>query len=452
MRMMKDVKKSGPLGQALWVLGTVMLGWVVTGCGPECVDRYDCANKLGSPEEGRRYVCESNQCVVRDIDAPPAPEADAGTSPDAGADAGTPPDETDAGTPPDETDAGTDAGTELTCADLPHDPKLGTLRLRAGFTSAESAPFPTGISAITPLVGSATPVLYGLLGEDKSIFALGTWPNIAASTTPLYPVVAPADQGVTTYLSNYLTSDGTRLLAGYTKGDVSGNLALYDLSSPGDSSYVSSTGNYSVVGVKDTFLVNSLSLEAQGGSTAAIYALKTRSAPFQSSTLATFPAAAQFSGYNALASNGVAVFGYAASTPTDDNPYATTNYLHAVSPATYTSALSAGTSVDLNSADTPEFFKSLDVIYASGFGAGVAIQRGGLDESYNPRTESIVRVPLSPTGSEGKAVNVGDIEPVLDVVDACTRVLLTAPLEEDLLVGVQDKNGRRLVRLQLRTP
>jgi len=456
--MMTDMKKSGSLGQVSWALCSVMLGLLVTGCEPECVDQYDCANKLGRPGAGQRYVCESNQCVARDVDAPPAPAPDAGTSPDAGADAGTPPEEDagtppeeDAGTPPEE-DAGTDAGTGITCADLPHDSKLGTLRLREGFTAAESALFPTGISSITPLTGSATPVLYGLHGEDESIFALGTWPNIAASTTPLYPVVAPADQGVTTYLSNYLASDGTRLLAGYTLGNVTGKLAVYDTATPGDSSYVSSSGNYSAVGVEGTFFINGLGLEGEGGSAAAIYALKTQSAPFQSAKLATFPAAAQYSGYNALASNGVAVFGYSAGTPTDDNPYATTNYLHAVSPATYTSALSAGTSVDLNSADTPELFRSLDVIYASGFGAGVAIQRGGLDEFYNPLTQNIVRVALSPAGSEGKAVTVGDIEPVLDVVDSCTRVLLTAPLSEDLLVGVQDKNGRRLVRLHQRTP
>ncbi len=56
-------------------LGALSLGLLVTGCEPECVDAFDCASK-DSPGEGKRYVCESNRCVVRDI------TPDAGTEPD----------------------------------------------------------------------------------------------------------------------------------------------------------------------------------------------------------------------------------------------------------------------------------------------------------------------------------------------------------------------------------
>ena len=87
------VSRLGRLGLAL---GALSLGLLVTGCQPECVDRFDCANK-DDPGEGKQYVCESERCVVRDV------TPDAGTEP---VDSGTP----DSGTG--NTDAGTDASAE----------------------------------------------------------------------------------------------------------------------------------------------------------------------------------------------------------------------------------------------------------------------------------------------------------------------------------------------------
>ena len=66
---------------------------VGTGCGDECVDRYDCRDKGAAPE-GQQWTCNAdNKCELRSTETPP--EEDAGT--DAGTDAGI--------------DAGTDAGT-----------------------------------------------------------------------------------------------------------------------------------------------------------------------------------------------------------------------------------------------------------------------------------------------------------------------------------------------------
>jgi hypothetical protein len=39
---------------------------VLTGCGEECVDQYDCRNKQGPPPEGKEYQCVRNQCELVD--------------------------------------------------------------------------------------------------------------------------------------------------------------------------------------------------------------------------------------------------------------------------------------------------------------------------------------------------------------------------------------------------
>ena len=121
------------------ILGVLALGLLGTGCQPECVDQFDCLSAHGNPSPGKRYTCQAQRCEQVDLVAPEPGEADAGT--DAGVDAGT-----DAGV-----DAGMDAGTDagVTCADLPHDAKLGTLKLQTGFSVGESATLSGDIIAVT---------------------------------------------------------------------------------------------------------------------------------------------------------------------------------------------------------------------------------------------------------------------------------------------------------------
>jgi hypothetical protein len=435
--MMTEMKKSRSLSHVV-VLGAAAFGLLVTGCGgPECVDRFDCQNNKAPLGAGKQYVCEANTCVVRDI-TPETP----GTGSDAGTDAGTEP-ETDAGTEPE-----TDAGTEPTsCADLSHDAQLGTLQLQPGFSVVESAPLPEHIGAITAVAdaeGSYT--LYGL-NSDESVYALGTWPEVAASTTPLYPIV-PA--GVAqAYVGSYLVSDGVRLMGGYTLADFSGKVAIHEPESD-TPAHVSATGNFSAVGLDGAFLINGLGLEGVSGTGIGVYALKTQSAPFQASKLATFPSAGTFSGFSALATNKIVALGYAYSTPVPGNDYASTNALRAVSPDTYASALTEGTTLDLAGANTPEIYSGLDLRDAAGFGAGVALKRSPSSDDYT-NTRDVARIALTPT-QDGSGVTVGQLQEVLTQGNTCTKVVTMAPLAEDLLVGVQDKNGRRLVRLHAGTP
>ncbi|WP_434384013.1 hypothetical protein [Melittangium boletus] len=450
------MRKSGVLGWMPWAVGAALVSLLASGCAPECETAYDCAQKNG-PLSGQRYVCEAEQCVVRDI-TPPEPVPDAGT-PDAGTpDSGTP----DSGTPDSGTpDSGTpDAGppevvlpapdpapdTGVDCAQAPHDTKLGTLRLEAGFSATESAPLPAGIGAVVALTDSATPAVYGLNGADASLYALGTWPALASSTTLLVSVISPEDKGKTTYLGGYVASDGQRLMAGYTRSDVSGAVALHDTLRAGSASFFSARGNYSVVGTKDVFLINGLGLEGSGFDDAiGVYGFTTGEVTFRGWKLATFPANAEYSGYNARTSTDIAVFGYAQGTPTPGNPYATSNFLHAVAPSTWRAAVDSLGTLDLSRTNTPLVYKALDVLDVSGFGEGVAIRRGFYDGAdYSSLTRSLVYLPLS---ASGESASWGASRKVLTAPDTCTRVLLQAPLAGDLLVGVSDKNGRRLVRL-----
>ena len=284
------------------ILGVLALGLLGTGCQPECVDPYDCLSAHGNPSPGKRYTCQAQRCEQVDLVAPEPGEADAGT--DAGVDAGT-----DAGV-----DAGMDAGTDagVTCADLPHDAKLGTLKLQTGFSVGESATLSGDIIAVTTLQKGAAYQVYGVNGVDRSVYALGTWPAIAASTTPMQPIVPAADRSGTLYLSSFLTQDGSRLLAGYTKlgssfSDVPGKVMVHDLGTPANSTYVSAEGNFAAAAVPGAFLINGLGLEGVTGSGGAVYALKTDVSPFVGSRLATFPEAGAYSGYTAVTSAHIAV-------------------------------------------------------------------------------------------------------------------------------------------------
>jgi hypothetical protein len=393
------------LGRFVVALGTLSLGLLVTGCEPECVDRFDCANK-GNPGEGKQYACVASSCVAQDI--------------------------------PSATDAGTDAGTDP-CVTAQHDPKLGTLQLQTGFTAAaETATLPEGIGAVTAVPSGAEFKLYGLRNTD--LYALGTWPNVALGAAPLQSIYAEADRdGGTKYPNGYLTNDGTRLLAGYTKPgpltNVPGTVLVYDTATPANSTYLSANGNFSAAGYSGGFFISGQGLEGASEGGNGIYGLKTGATPFQGSKVATFPTAELFSSATAVASNGVAVFGYS-NYPTDT--------LRAVAPATYNPEISSGAPFVLNDTNAPEVYSGTDLKSAAGFGQGVALHRGTFTT-----TSDVSRFALTLSGVAPTSPSVGQRMPVLTTSNTCTNVVLLAPMGPDLLVGVKDKNGRRLVRLQV---
>jgi hypothetical protein len=367
---------------------------------------------------------------------------DAGTGTDAGSDAGT-------GT---DTDAGTDAG--ITCADLPHDPKLGTLQLQTGFAAAESAAIPEGIGAVTAIQSGSEYKLYGLRNTDDtsvaddSLHALGTWPDITLGAAALYAVVPQADRGNSTYPSGFLINDGTRLLTGYTRGAAGspGNVLVYDTATPADSVYISAPGNFSAAAVPGAFFINGLGIDGVSENGLALYALNLASKPFQGSKLATFPTTNAFaaSSHSAVTSDKVAVVGYGVPDSSSSDPWAPyINHLHAVAPGLYTPAISGRTTLAITSTNAPEVYSGNDLQSVAGFGQGVALHRGTFTA-----TRDVSRIELTLGGINPDAVTAGDLTPVLTTSNTCTQVVSMTSMGPDLLIGVKDKNGRRLVRLQ----
>ncbi|MBN9682339.1 MULTISPECIES: hypothetical protein [unclassified Corallococcus] len=435
--MRTDMKRMGTKGQRAALMGAllaVVLGG--TGCGDdECVDAFDCRDKGAAPA-GQAWACVEEKCtqVVVDIE-----EDDAGTGTDAGteADAGT---GTDAGT---ETDGGTDTdGGTVACAPLPREQVLGTLQLQAGFSVAESADLSTEVLAVVSTPGP-THSLFGLreTATGRDVFALGTWPDVALGSAAIDTVIAPADRSnpTATFPSYYLAYDGTRLLAGYTKSGfpAPGSVAVVDASGRDATAYLNAPSNYTAAGTTDAFFVNGGGLDTVSGDLG-IYALVTSAKPYVAVKVVDFPAQVGASGFTAVADNGISVFGYA-----EADTYV--NVAHAVSNAKLGEALANRTPVVLT--NEPKVDVGSDFNNAASFGNGVAVVRGAYGAAGFGVTD-VSRFSLTPGLGGGQPISVGTRTAVLNAADACTNVDLLSSLGADLLVGVKDVNGRRLVRIR----
>ncbi|NNC07523.1 hypothetical protein HJC10_32355 [Corallococcus exiguus] len=461
-----------------WVLTTLAMALTSTGCGDECVDDFDCRD-LGAAPAGQRYTCAENKCELTSIPVPDAgTETDAGTTTDAGAttdagtgsdagtttdagtgaDAGTTTDagtETDAGTTTDagtETDAGTttDAGTETDagtdpCETTTYDPKLGTLQLQSGFVAGESASLPAAAGPVGVTPGptySLYTVVSGSSTGPHALYSLGTWPQVSLGTAQLFDVAAPADRaaGTKLFLSPFVETDGQRVLTGYTKSGAGfpGSVGVYDVSAPANSTYVSAPSNFSAGVVPGAFLINGGGLDTVSAGLA-VYALKTDSSPFTALKVGTLPPETGGSGFTAVATNGVAMLGYFS-----DDTFL--NEGRAVAPAAITEALRSGTPFVV--ADAPALDVGSNFVAASGHGEGVSVLRGDyVPPDYNFAGTDVSRFAFTVT-DEGATVTVGARQPVLVYADQCTRVTGMTAIGVDLLVGVDDKNGPRLVRIQ----
>jgi hypothetical protein len=305
---------------------------------------------------------------------------------------------------------------------------------------------PEDLTAVTAVPSGVGFKLYGLRGSDKSLHALGTWPRVALGTTPLHYVVAPEDRTRVVILSDFLVNDGSRLLAGYIRSTSSGDgkVLVYDLANPAGSQYLAAPGNASAAAATNALFVNGMGLNGLGapGSDAALYALKTQAQPFQAVKLALFdPDWAAGSGRSALTANGIAIFGYFSALDEQE-------HLHAVPPAVHAQALSSGTPFAL--ADWPEIHAgSSQGLLLAGFGSSLAVHRGSVSETTGSvDTQDVIRIPLTLGSSTRPSVSAGPSTPVLVSSDPCTNVSLLVSMGKDLLVGISDKNGGRLIRLQ----
>lgn len=312
------------------------------------------------------------------------------------------------------------------CATAVLAPDLGDLVLRNGAKVSEYGPLPSGILSVAEL----NYVLYGV-GRDRSLHVLGRLPQLDAGVG-VASVVTASDSDSGVFLGGALVASGTKLLAGYTKSGSGfpGSVVVFD-TVDGGVRYVNAPGNYTAAALDGGFVVNGGGLESLTGN--GLYVLDEQGA-FQ---LASFdPAWMASSGYTAMTSTGVLLGGYF-------NGGDFQNYVRALAPSTYAAALAGRTSLQLGS--VPVFASGGDLMGLSVLGADVVVVRGGYDATYAPFTLSVERVPVSTTGS---SVDAGQPMVMLAATQRCTRVLFVSGTSSQVLVGVSDRQGRRVLRLE----
>ncbi|EAU62927.1 hypothetical protein STIAU_1830 [Stigmatella aurantiaca DW4/3-1] len=334
----------------------------------------------------------------------------------------------------------------LPCEKTPHDPKLGTLRLHPDFIPLEAARLPQDLSHLTAVPSQTGFSLYGIRGTLKTLHSLGKWPHLSLSETPLLEVIAPEDRRFNPILSPFLVNDGRRLVTGYIKTNTrgTGSILIHDLEALTPPLYVPAPGNASAAAMTGAaasgisgFLVSGMGLAQLGSvsSDSAVYVLKTPKQPDRATPLATFaPEWAAVSSVSAYTSNGIAVLGYFSGMDTQE-------HLHAVPSAAQATALISGTPLSL--LDWPEIYSgNSEAFFVSGFGNGLAIHRG-----TRTGTQEVRWIPLAHSSTELSAVQAGLPLSLLWSQDTCTRVTRLVPMGPDLLVGIDDKSGERLVRI-----
>lgn len=330
-----------------------------------------------------------------------------------------------------EVDAGVDAGVVdagIDCDTVTLDPKVGDLVLRNGATAGAAATLPTGITTLG-VIGST---LYGV-GTDKQLHKLGALPTLTLGAS-LANVVTDADldAGTTVYLGGSLATSGTQLLTGYTKSGAGfpGSVLVYETADAGVR-HLSAPGNYTAIGVPGAFLINGGGLEGVTGG-AGVYALDSQGA----FAFSTFDGAWMASnGFSGATANGVLLLGYFDGTDFQ-------NHVRAVPASTVASALTSRTSFVLSSA--ADLINGDDLLDLATVGDDAVAVRGGYDSNFDSFTTKVDRVPLTLAGS---TVTAGAPVTLLEATNKCTKVSFVVNAGSTVLVGLTDRNGRRVVSI-----
>ena len=368
-------------------------------------------------------LCEActgtNECASSGICEPTVPAKDAGMG--SAADAGK------------TSDAGQTVDAGNPCVDAPGDAVLGTLATLGATTVVRSGPLPAGVIAIAEANG----VLYGLTAS-RTVHAIGAFPTLTLGPAIAKIVPDSVDAGADSlFISGFLASRGTQLLAGYTQAGAGfpGMVAVIDVTD-GGVSFFNAPGNFDAVGLDAGFVINGGGLGSASGN--AVYALRP-AAVTSSSQLTAFDSTFKVngSGTAAAASNGVLLLGYS-----QDPNYE--NFVRAVRPEAYASALSNGTSFTLDPTASV-VAHGFDVTEVDAFGPAAIVHRGGYDTG--PFTTKLERVPLTLL-SGADVVTVGTATTLLQENGSkCTRILFLSGSTTSLYVAVQDRRGKRLVSL-----
>ncbi len=314
------------------------------------------------------------------------------------------------------------------------DAALGTFALRGTTTVVASGALPAGTTAFGLHAGQ----LYTVT-TDRQLRRLGTLPSLSLGAA-IVDVRAPADRDAGTFVGSTISSNGQQLLTGYTKSGA-GFPGVVALIQPADSGveYVNAPGNFTTAGLPSgAFLINGTGLGTAAGN--GLFALRPGN-PSQTALLTTFPDPFAGSGYTTVTSNGIVVAG---NSRTPDY----SNVARAITPSAYLGPIASGSSFTYTANTAPVVAEGDEFADLTSFGNDAIVVRGGYDAMFNPFTASVVRVPLTLAGSGTQTVTVGTTQVLLENGPLqCTRVFVAIGSGTELYLGLTDRQGRRLVKL-----
>lgn len=322
----------------------------------------------------------------------------------------------------------------MTCATVALDTALGTFSVRGATAVISSGALPAGTSAFGLHAGQ----LYTVT-TDRQLRPLGTLPSLALGAA-IVDVRAPADRDAGTFLGSTISSNGQQLLTGYTKSGA-GFPGVVAVVQPDDGGveYVSAPGNYTTAGLPSgAFIINGTGLGSTSGN--GLFALRP-GASSQTALLTTFPDPFGASGYTTATANGVLIAGNARAPDYS-------NVVRALTPSAYLGPIASGSSFTYTSATAPVVAEGDDFADLTAFGNDAIVVRGGYDAMFNAFTTRVERVPLTLSGSGTQTVTVGTAQVLLENGPLqCTRVFAAIGSGADLYLGLSDRQGRRLVKL-----
>jgi hypothetical protein len=119
----------------------------------------------------------------------------------------------------------------------------------------------------------------------------------------------------------------------------------------------------------------------------------------------------------------------------------------ATPPSTYLGPIASG-STYATTTSAPIVAEGDDFADLTSFQNDTIVVRGGYDAMFNPYTNRVDRVPLTLAGSGVQTVTVGAAVTLLENQGLkCTRVFAAVGAGPDLFIGLTDRQGRRLVKL-----
>ena len=311
---------------------------------------------------------------------------------------------------------------------------LGTAVLGAGFSVVDSAasPLPAGsflaIAAVDDGAGNAEVLV---LHADVGVERIGVWPNLAQTDAPPTSL-APADFDIEAdFASYYLVADRDFLVAGFTRADFSGALAIHDRSL-GTTTFVDAPGNYHAAAVDGRLLVNGFGLGDLASDGARVFGLAELAAP-RAVQVVDF-GGAPFSSFVLPLRSGGALLG-----ATD--PVTFENEFHGVTSAALDGAFAAPATAP--SVGSP-VVSIPALLGATPLADGVAFVAVDDVTTFAPSALRFVSV-----GGDGGAGGIGELVDALTLTDDCTSIGAVAAFPDGSALVVLDHriNGDVIVRL-----